>query len=245
MSEGTVRKPPEEVRDPSRRELFRQVGITGTVVALSGTGVGVVTQAAAQPMHTMESPSTPATMPVVAEALNPRETLTAIEADCLEAIVARLIPTDENGPGAAEANVARYIDKALAGPLAASRRSYAAGLAAVDDYATSSKGRIFAELAPADQDAVLVDMEEDSATGFFPNSASFFTLLRTHTIQGMFSDPVYGGNAGFVGWDLIGYPGLRMPVEPEDQLMSRRPAPIRVSAYGDPMFTIGRTGNGN
>jgi hypothetical protein len=40
-------------------------------------------------------------------------------------------------------------------------------------------------------------------------NAGFFNLIRTHTIQGTFSDPFYGGNANFVGWDLIGYPGAR------------------------------------
>jgi hypothetical protein len=55
-------------------------------------------------------------------------------------------------------------------------------------------------------------MEKNVAKGFAPNSSTFFNLVRTHTIQGMFSDPYYGGNANFVGWDLIGYPGLRMAV---------------------------------
>jgi gluconate 2-dehydrogenase gamma chain len=58
-----------------------------------------------------------------------------MEADTLDAIVARLIPTDENGPGATEARAAIYIDRALAGPLRAARGIYAAGLAAMDEYA--------------------------------------------------------------------------------------------------------------
>src|SRR5712692_3472423 len=62
----------------------------------------------------------------------PLENLTAAEADLLEAIVARLIPADANGPGATEARAAHYIDRALAGPLSSSRRAYAVGLAAVN-----------------------------------------------------------------------------------------------------------------
>ncbi len=38
----------------------------------------------------------------------------------------------------------------------------------------------------------------------------FFQLLRTHTIEGMFSDPMHGGNAGLIGWQLVGYPGPQM-----------------------------------
>ncbi len=38
----------------------------------------------------------------------------------------------------------------------------------------------------------------------------FFQLLRAHTIEGMFCDPMHGGNAGLIGWQLIGYPGPQM-----------------------------------
>ena len=67
----------------------------------------------------------PAT-PAATAQLEALETLTAAEADTLEAIVARLIPSDENGPGATEARAAHYIDRALAGPLRSSREAYAA-----------------------------------------------------------------------------------------------------------------------
>jgi gluconate 2-dehydrogenase gamma chain len=157
------------------------------------------------------------------------ETLTAAEADVLEAIVARLIPADENGPGAAEARAAHYIDRALAGPLASSRAAYALGLAGVDGYAKASKGAPFADLSAEDQDAVLLAMEKNSATGFEPNSSVFFEMVRAHTIQGTFGDPYYGGNANFVGWDLIGYPGIRMAVSEDEQRMKVKPTAIRKS----------------
>ena len=74
------------------------------------------------------------------------ENLTAAEADLLEAIVARLIPSDAIGPGAREARAAHYIDRALGGALASSRQAYTAGLAALDRYARSSRGKAFLEL---------------------------------------------------------------------------------------------------
>jgi gluconate 2-dehydrogenase gamma chain len=147
----------------------------------------------------------------------PLENLTATEMDLLEAIVARLIPTDANGPGATEARAARYIDRALGGALASSRQAYIAALAALDRYARSSRGGAFTELPPADQDAVLVDVEKGAATGFTGNSSAFFALVLSHTHQGTFGDPHYGGNAEFVGWDLIGYPGVRTMVSAADQ----------------------------
>jgi gluconate 2-dehydrogenase gamma chain len=150
-------------------------------------------------------------------AREPLENLTASEADLLEAIVARLIPTDANGPGATEARAAHYIDRALGGALASSRQAYMAGLAALDRYSRSSRGKPFIELAPIDQDSVLIDVETGAATGFVGSSAAFFALVLSHTHQGTFGDPYYGGNANFVGWDLIGYPGIRTMVSAADQ----------------------------
>jgi len=222
-------------RGLSRRNLFKRAGIVGAVAATAGTTLALTAAVTAR----AQTPA-PAAPPL--EAL---ETLTAAESDILEAIVARLIPTDDNGPGAAEARAAHYIDRALAGPLSASRRAYAAGLAAVDAYAQSAKGAPFAKLVAQDQDAVLSDMEKNVAKGFAPNSATFFNLVRPHTIQGMFSDPYYGGNANFVGWDLLGYPGLRMAVTEDDQRLSVKPTPNRRSAYDFEMFAKKGGGHGH
>src|SRR6185503_263131 len=150
-------------------------------------------------------------------AREPLENLTATEADLLEAICARLIPTDANGPGATEARAAHYIDRALGGALASSRAAYTSGLAALDRYSRSSRGKPFTELAPIDQDSVLIDVETGAATGFTGSSAAFFALVLNHTHQGTFGDPYYGGNANFVGWDLLGYPGVRTMVSAADQ----------------------------
>ena len=59
---------------------------------------------------------------------------------------------------------------------------------------------------------MLIDVETGAATGFTGSSAQFFALVLNHTRQGMFGDPYYGGNANFVGWDLLGYPGVRTMV---------------------------------
>jgi hypothetical protein len=168
---------------------------------------------------------------------DPLETLTATEAVTLDAIVARLIPSDELGPGAREARAARYIDRALGGALAPSREAYRLGLAAVEKYAQAAKGAAFAALPARDQDEVLSAMEANTATGFTPSSSAFFTLVRTHTLQGTFGDPYYGGNADFVGWNLLGYPGLRLVVTPADQRLDAPLTPTRSSAYDLGMFS--------
>ena len=156
---------------------------------------------------------------------------TPAEAETLRAIVARLIPADENGPGALEARADRYIDRALSGALKSSRATYTTGLASVNAQAQSLKNAAFSRLSPADQDAVLTNIQQ--------NAAAFFNLVRNHTIQGTFSDPFYGGNANFIGWDLIGYPGARTTVAANLQLLDRKPEPSRKSAYDYGMFSKG------
>jgi gluconate 2-dehydrogenase gamma chain len=219
----------------SRRDILKLAGLAGA---------GSVLPAEADP-----SPAAGVTPEVtaarVAQAARPMreplQALTAAEADLMDAIVARLIPSDATGPGATEAQAVRYIDRALAGGLASSRESYRAGLAAFDRYARSSRGRPFTELSPTDQDSVLIDVETGAATGsgagFDGSSAAFFAMVRGHTLQGTFGDPYYGGNANFVGWDLVGYPGIRTAVAQDDQRMGAALTPTRRSAYDHEMFT--------
>jgi len=165
--------------------------------------------------------------------------LTPAEAETLRAIVARIIPADENGPGALEARADRFIDRALAGALKNQRSTYVAGLAALDAYAQSAKGSTFAKLPASDQDFILTEIQFNRAAGFDGGSGQFFNLVRTHTIQGTFSDPFYGGNENFIGWDLIGYPGARVVVSPNLQRMDIKPESSRKSAYDYGMFNKG------
>lgn len=167
---------------------------------------------------------------------SPPETLDAARFRTLEAVTGRLIPSDEHGPGAVEAGAARYIDGALGDALAAWARAYAQGLDAVDGYARSSFGGPFATLEPEAQDAIIEALEQDSVEGFESGSAAFFELVLGHTIEGTFSDPYYGGNRDFIGWDLLGYPGLRLAVSPAEQRLEPPVSTTRISAYDIPMF---------
>ena len=200
----------------SRRDLLKGAGLAGAAVVASPAGLLTRAPEAAP------TSAAQAARAAVAPAREAFENLTAAEADLLEAIVARLIPSDALGPGAKEARAAHYIDRALGGALASSRQAYAAGLAALDRYARLSRGKPFLELPATDQDSVLTDVEGGSATGmpgtnFTGSSTQFFNLVLNHTRQGMFGDPYYGGNANFIGWDLLQYPGVRTMVTAADQ----------------------------
>ena len=199
----------------SRREILKRAAAAGMTTAV--------------PAHTLAQA-------LPERAATPFENLSASEAEILEAVVARLIPSDANGPGALEAGAAHYIDRALADALASSRAAYSAGLAALDAYAREAAGQAFASLGASEQDSILEDLEQNLAGGFIPDAASFFDLVLSHTLEGTFCDPAYGGNQDFIGWEMIGYPGIRLGVTAEQQRMDSFPAMTRVSAYDLPMF---------
>ena len=140
-----------------------------------------------------------------------------------------------------EAQAVRYIDRALAGALAGSREAYRAGprrarplLALVTRRRRSRRCRrpIRTRCSSTSRPAPPPARARDS----HGSSAAFFDLVRTHTLQGTFGDPYYGGNANFVGWDLLGYPGVRTVVTADEQRLGVAVTPTHKSAYDHEMF---------
>jgi gluconate 2-dehydrogenase gamma chain len=154
---------------------------------------------------------------------------TAKERKTLQAMLSRLIPSDDNGPGAIEAGCVRYIELALADTYRSSKETYQSGLAALDSHAKKIAGTLFASTPPAEQDKILTAFEQNASASGFKESAAFFKLVLAHTWEGMFGDPSYGGNINFVGWDLIGYPGPRLYVSLEMQKLDAKTPRSRVS----------------
>lgn len=159
---------------------------------------------------------------------------TADEAALIEAAVDRLIPPDERGPGGKDAGCAVFIDRQLAGPYGraeglymrppfmpgaatqgyqrpdAPAARYRVALKAIADHVASTfGGKSFPQLAPADQDKILSELETGNIALKGVNGAEFFTLLLQNTQEGFFADPIYGGNRDMAGWKLVGFPGAR------------------------------------
>jgi gluconate 2-dehydrogenase gamma chain len=146
----------------------------------------------------------------------PLRFFTEEEALIVAAAASRIFPGDDSSPGAKEAGVVIYIDRQLAGPYGRDSYRYTQGpfnenaprefgyqgrATPAETYREGLKGlKGFDSLAPAEQDAKLHQIE----------STHFFALLRQNTIEGMFCDPVHGGNVDMVGWQLVGFPGPRM-----------------------------------
>ena len=156
------------------------------------------------------------------------------EAVAVEALVDRLIPSDDLSPGGKDAGIAVYIDAQLSGdfgkdtglymqppfadglpgqgpqsPLTPAQR-YRKSLAALDQYCRSAHlSKVFADIQPAEQDKISPPMEAGTLQWRGVNSKAFFQLLWQNTKEGFFADPVYGGNRHMVGWKMLGFPGAR------------------------------------
>ena len=139
------------------------------------------------------------------------------DAATIVAITERIMPGAPGKPGATDAGVLNYIDLALAGAYADLQDFYRRGLAALDAFCGKTHNARFTALDAARQDAVITALEQNKASEFtWPSAQAFFNTVRTHTMEGMFADPVYGGNKDFAGWRLVGFPGAHPVFTPAD-----------------------------
>jgi|ERR1043166_8152723 gluconate 2-dehydrogenase gamma chain len=168
----------------------------------------------------------------------------------VDATVARLIPADELGPGAKEADVTTFIDRQLVSPWGTHGRNYRmgpwlegkpeqgfqsrltpqeiyrAGIREADLYCSKQYGKIFSFLTPEQQDEVLRGLEGGKIELDSVPARLFFGLLLRNTMEGFFADPMYGGNRDKIGWRLIGFPGVASSTYSEH--MEKHNVPYRV-----------------
>lgn len=150
------------------------------------------------------------------------------DAATVGAFAERLMPGAPGKPGATEAGVLNYIDLALAGAYVDLQDFYRRGLAQLDAYCRKAHGETFVLLSTSLQDETIAALEAGKADGFvWPTAQEFFNTLRIHTMEGMFADPMYGGNRNFSGWRLVGFPGAQAVFTTEDmngtQAFTREP----------------------
>ena len=150
--------------------------------------------------------------------------LNPYEARMAAAVFERLFPADEHGPGATGIGVLTYVDRALAGAYRDEAETYRLGLAALDLAARQRYDAPFADCVPAQQDALISDLEQDELPGFqVPPQRDFFEMLRAHLQEGLFADPAYGGNRDKLGWRFLGHPGVWLENSAEENF-STEPA---------------------
>jgi gluconate 2-dehydrogenase gamma chain len=160
----------------------------------------------------------------------PHRFLNESERRFLLAAVDRLIPANDGWPGAAEAGVVDYIDLQMAGPWGRGEMLYRHGpfrkgtptqgyqleytpselfrrsILAINAH-FASQAKSFDQLPAEEKDAYLSSLEKGDIDLDGVPSNIFFDFLLQHTIEGFFSDPIYGGNKNKIAWKMIGFPG--------------------------------------
>ena len=155
------------------------------------------------------------------------------EAAFVEALVDHMVPADELSPKGTDIGINTYIDRALSsawgkgdrlymqGPWKVGVPSqgyqlpltpaqlYRAGIAATNEHCRKTYGgRTFDRLTEAQREEVLQGLSSakiEFASGL--SVRAFWTVMYQSVMEGMFSDPIYGGNRNKAGWKLIGFPG--------------------------------------
>jgi gluconate 2-dehydrogenase gamma chain len=155
------------------------------------------------------------------------------EAAFVEALVDHMIPADEVSPKGTDLGVNVYIDRALAGAWGKGERLYMqgpwklgapsqgyqlpltpaqlyrAGIAATNAYCAKTYGKSFDRIDAAQREAVLSGLSTGKIA--FDNGLPvrvFWTTLYQTVVEGIYSDPIYGGNRNKAGWAIIGFPGV-------------------------------------
>jgi gluconate 2-dehydrogenase gamma chain len=120
------------------------------------------------------------------------QSFTPEEAREIEAVAAQILPSGET-PGAREAGVLYFIDRALATFARETRPVYRKGLRTLSGKCRALGAARFSDLQPDRQIELLKSIEK----------TTFFETVRFHTIAGFFGSPDHGGNRDLVGWKLI------------------------------------------
>lgn len=236
MAEQDNKDPLLEKRS-SRRSFLKNSGLTvgGLIVGGAvGTLIGRETNETTTTEDTKKAPSTQGTGDAGANANTALMFFTPNQFDITNAAVERIFPADDNGPGAQELLVGYYIDHQLASGWGIGAREYTAGpfypgedtqgyqsslnrqeiftigLETIEKHSTDKYKKSFLELSEEEQDAVLTDFQDGKVEMKGVSSNYFFNLLRSTTIEGVYADPLYGGNANMEGWKMKKYPGHQM-----------------------------------
>jgi gluconate 2-dehydrogenase gamma chain len=210
-----------------RRRFLLGAGLAGTAVA---AGLSPALPAVAEVQSSNSgTPGSPAPASSEPETYL---TLTAGEVAFLSAAVDVLIPADELSPSGTDCGIVTFIDRQLASAWGGGARMYRsgpylkgkpeqgyqlpltpreyveAGITAANAWSRKTYGKDFDRLPGAERVAALKAMEEGKAQFEHFSSRAFFGRLLDMTMEGFFSDPLYGGNRDKASWKMLGFPGL-------------------------------------
>jgi len=232
--------PPDDTNTPDpparlpRRDFLRSAAVTGMGAAALAVPSGPSQAQPAQPAPSAGSPAA-AAAPAAGPPADVLVFFTPTETTLVTAIVDRLCPADSLSPSASELGVVLFLDRQLGGAFGGGAKTYRSGpwmqgspnqgyqlpyapaelvrqglaeFAAAIEGATP--GQTFESKTPTEQDRLLAALESGTLMLATLPGKLFFETLRTATIEGLFSDPLYGGNRGMKGWAMIGFPGVQL-----------------------------------
>jgi gluconate 2-dehydrogenase gamma chain len=150
----------------------------------------------------------------------------------VEAFVDHLVPADELTPSGTELGITIYIDRQLAGAWGRGARMYLLGpwaagtsqqgyqlplapadlyrcaIRAVEAHCAAVHGSSFDRLQPAQRQQIVQALSEGSLHLQEAPAQTFFDMAYANVMEGLFADPIYGGNKDKRGWKLVGFPGV-------------------------------------
>jgi gluconate 2-dehydrogenase gamma chain len=150
----------------------------------------------------------------------------------LTATADTMIPADHLSPSGSELGVVAYIDGQVSGAWGGGDKLYRdgphpqgtpeqgnqsplvprdlllAGIEEANAWCNATYGKSFDALDATQRVAALQQIEAGKAQFNGLSSVAFFNLLLDLTMEGMFADPIYGGNRNMAGWKMLGFPGL-------------------------------------
>jgi gluconate 2-dehydrogenase gamma chain len=208
-------------KDPFDRRAFLKGAVAGSAAA--------VAVSIPKPSEAQQGAGAPAAAPPPA----PYSYLNPDEAAFIEAVVDHMIPADEHSPKGTDLGLNLYIDRALSGGWGKGERLYMqgpwkqgvpsqgyqlpltpaalyrAGIAAANASCVKAYGKSFDKIGADQRQEFLVGLQGGKVNfENGPPARVFFATLYANVMEGMFSDPMYGGNRNKAGWKMIGFPGV-------------------------------------
>ena len=205
-------------KDVGRRSFLKQVAVVGTAAAAG------VPQSAEATVPQQPSPAV--------TTKDGYTFLTASEAAFVEAFVDVIVPADDLTPAGTDLGLATFIDRQLAGAWGKGDRLYRqgpwkegspgqgyqlpltpaeffrAGIDAVNHHCKETYQKEFDRLTAADKQKVLEGLDKATITLQHISAKQFLEVAYQATMEGLFADPIYGGNRNKAAWKMIGYPGV-------------------------------------
>ena len=205
--------------DSFDRRSFLKGAVAGSAAAVAGA---LPQSAEAQQRNAAAAPAAPA-----------YAFLNLEEQAFIEAVVDHMVPADEHSPKGTDIGINIFIDRALAGGWGKGDRLYMqgpwkrgvpnqgyqlpltpaelyrVGIQAANAHCVKTYGKSFDKMTEAQREEFLLAWQAGKVTfEDGPPARVFFGMLYQNVMQGMFSDPIHGGNRDKAGWKMIGFPGI-------------------------------------